>query len=281
MTSCPACRGPLRDWRPDIYVCRECGTSSRKELAARPTKVSPYECYYDSVPELSPLTVKRLDAWTRSLLAYKKTGRLLEVGCGVGHFLASANAAGFEAWGTEISASGLARLRERGFRVLNGALPSLSLPSGHFDAVVLFEVLEHLEDPQAYLAESRRVLRDGGVLLLTTPNFASLSRRLLGDRWRVVDPEHLVLFTRRGLRRALERAGFKVLNVWSRNVDLTEIARCLRRQPIRGGEERQKQVDACRATLASSPWLHSLKGAANRALRLLALGDTLEAWAER
>jgi hypothetical protein len=125
------------------------------------------------------------------------------------------------------------------------------------------------------------VLREGGILLLTTPNFGSLSRRLLADRWRIVDPEHLVLFTDRGLRLALGRAGFRPQRVWSRNLDPTEIVRGLKWGSIRGGEERQQEVDACRATLASRPWLRAVKIAANAALRIFALGDTLEAWAER
>jgi SAM-dependent methyltransferase len=230
---------------------------------------------------LSPLTAAHLREWARLLLPYKKTGRILEVGCGAGHFLAAATAAGFEAWGTEISASGLARLKERGFHVLGGPLVELALPADHFDAVVLFEVLEHVEDPECYLSESRRILRAGGLLLLTTPNFGSLSRRLLADRWRIVDPEHLVLFTGRGLRLALGRAGLRPLRVWSRNLDPTELVRGLKGRSIRGGEERQRQVDACRATVASRAWLRMLKGAANVALKTLALGDTLEAWAER
>jgi SAM-dependent methyltransferase len=281
MRVCPACGGGLRAWRPGSSVCASCGSSCRERIPDRLERDSHYAGYYEASPELSPLTTARLGEWARLLLPYKKTGRILEVGCGVGHFLAAATAEGFEAWGTEISTSGLSRLKERGFHVLSGALADLALPAEHFDSVVLFEVLEHVEDPGRYLAESRRVLRDGGLLLLTTPNFGSLSRRLLAERWRIVDPEHLVLFTGRGLRLALKRAGFRPLRVWSRNIDPTEIVRGLKRRSLRGGEERQRQIDACRATLASRPWLRTLKGVANGALRVLALGDTLEAWAER
>jgi 2-polyprenyl-3-methyl-5-hydroxy-6-metoxy-1,4-benzoquinol methylase len=241
---------------------------------------SHYAGYYDAVAPLSPLTTVRLDAWARWLLPYKKTGRLLEVGCGAGHFLAAAQRAGFEAWGTEISQSGLVRLKEQGFHVLAGALPELALPSHHFDAVVLFEVLEHLEDPQAYLVECRRILRAGGVVLLTTPNFGSLSQRLLAERWRVVDPEHLVLFTKQGLRHVLKRTGFKPIALGSRNVDLGELVRGLRREPRPQGLDRQARLDACRETLASRASLRLARDLANGILRLLSLGDTLEARAE-
>jgi SAM-dependent methyltransferase len=281
MSVCLACGGCLRAWRPGSGVCTNCGSSCREQIPDRPQRESHYAGYYNALPELSPLTAARLGEWARLLLPYKKTGRILEVGCGAGHFLSSATAAGFEAWGTEISTSGLARLKERGCHVLGGPLVELGLPADHFDSVVLFEVLEHVEDPGSYLAESRRVLRKGGLLLLTTPNFGSLSRHLLADRWRIVDPEHLVLFTGRGLRLALGRAGLRPLRVWSRNLDPTELVRGLKGQSIRDGEERQKDVDACRATVAWRPWLRALKGAANVVLSALALGDTLEARAER
>ena len=277
---CPACGADLAAWRAGIAVCRACGTASRKPEAALPDPEAHYAGYYDAVSELSPLTAERLSSWVRALAPFRKTGRVLEIGCGAGHFLRAAQAEGYEAWGTEVSASGLARLRGEGFRVLEGDLPGLRLEGGAFDAITLFEVLEHLPDPGLYLGEARRLLREGGALLLTTPNFDSLSRRLLGDRWRVVDREHLVLFTTRGLRRGLERAGLRVSRIDSRNLDPLEVLRGLRKEKPRH-EERQVRVDACRAAVASRTWLRGVKGGLNAGLRLLQMGDTLEAWAQR
>lgn len=280
LRSCPACGAALAPWRVSIGVCRACGTASREPEVALPDRNAHYAGYYDAVSALSPLTAAQLSSWARSLGPFRKTGRILEIGCGAGHFLRAAQAEGYEAWGTEVSTSGLARLRAEGFRVLEGDLPTLRLAESSFDAIILFEVIEHLPDPGVYLVEARRLLRDGGALLLTTPNFDSLSRRLLGDGWRVVDPEHLVLFTTRGLRGALQRAGLRVSRVHSRNVDPLEILRGLRKEERRG-DERQSRVDACRAAVASRPWLRVAKGGVNGALRLLKMGDTLEAWAHR
>jgi SAM-dependent methyltransferase len=206
---------------------------------------------------------------------------VLEVGCGAGYFLSAAQAAGFEAWGTEISSSGLSRLAGRGFRVLDGELPKLGLPAGHFDAVVLIEVVEHLREPGVYLAEVRRVLREGGALLLTTPNFGSLSRRLLGNRWRIITAEHLVLFSPQGIRLAISAAGLHLLSVSSRNIDPLEIIRALRSQPYGVHVARQARVDAIRSQIYGKTWLRAGMVAANRVLNVLELGDTLEARACR
>jgi len=281
MSVCPACGGSPRPWRPGIEVCARCGSAVRGWVPDARERQTHYSGYHEEAPGLSPLTRDRLAAWAEALLPHRRLGRLLEVGCGVGHFLEAARAVGFDAWGTEVSSSGLQKLRERGLHALPGELPDLGLPVAHFDAVVLFEVIEHLPDPSRYLSECHRVLREGGVLLLTTPNFDSLSRRLLGERWRVVDPEHLVLFTSRGLRVALERAHFRVRDLSSRNLDPTEVLRGLRREPPRPTAERQAEIDACRSALAGRPGLRTVKAAANAVLRWLSAGDTLEAWAGR
>jgi 2-polyprenyl-3-methyl-5-hydroxy-6-metoxy-1,4-benzoquinol methylase len=240
-----------------------------------------YAGYYEGVPALSPLTRRRLEDWVGVLSAYRQTGRVLEIGCGAGHFLDVARAAGFEAHGTEVSASAIERLRTAGHPVVQGDLPGLGLPKGHFDAVVLFEVIEHLDDPFAYLRECARIVRAGGALFLTTPNFGSLTRRLLADRWRSVDPEHLTLFTARGLRRALQRAGFNPTSVSSRNIDPLEIVRALRGRPRACGIDRQARIDDLRSAVASRPPLRLAKRAVNGVLRVLGWGDTLEAWAQR
>jgi 2-polyprenyl-3-methyl-5-hydroxy-6-metoxy-1,4-benzoquinol methylase len=279
--ACPACAGRLSPWRGGISTCSRCGTATREQAPGGHALQEHYAHYHDRSPEPSPLTTARLREWAESLLPYRRTTRVLEVGCGAGHFLRAAAAAGFEAWGTEIAASSVARLREEGLTVHEGDLVDLALPPGHFDAVVLFEVLEHLPSPLACLSECRRVLREGGLLFLTTPNFGSLSRRLLGEGWRVVDPEHLVLFTPRGLREIVRCAGFRTVSLSSRNIDPVEVLRRFRRRPRLDTEDRQGRVDVLREGMARRPLLRGAKAVANAALRWTGLGDTLEARAER
>jgi SAM-dependent methyltransferase len=281
LSVCVACAGRLREWRDGIAVCASCGTSHRPAAATAPELEQHYADYYDVVPDLSPLTELRLSSWAESLLPYRSTGRILEVGCGVGHFLTAARKVGFETWGTEISSSALTRLQALGFDVRRGDLPDLRLPDEHFDAVVLFEVIEHLPDPGRYLQECRRLLRPGGLLLLTTPNFDSLSRRLLGARWRVVDPEHLVLMTPRGMQALLQRTGFATVSLSTRNIDPVEVLRVLRGGTTLATGDRQQRVDACRSALTTNKALHVAKRAANGVLSALAMGDTLEARAIR
>jgi len=278
---CPACNESAEPWRTNVYVCSSCGSSRRTTDANLVAASEHYATYYDNLKHPASPTRARLEEWARALAPYRASGRLLEVGCGAGHFLEVVRTHGFEPWGTEISKSALEILGKRGFRVLNGELTNHDLPPSHFDAIVLFEVIEHLDDPSKYLAEFRRLLRDGGVLMLTTPNFGSLSRRLLNERWRVLQPEHRVVFSSRGISLALDRAGLRVVSVTSRNLDPLEVLRVLRGRPISDGRERQTALDELRRAIAARPVLGLIRGVVDKFLNFLGLGDTLVVWAER
>jgi SAM-dependent methyltransferase len=137
-------------------------------------------------------------------------GHVLEIGCGAGFFLASASRAGWTARGLELSADGVEFARTRlNLDVLCEPAETMSLPDGSMDAVVLIEVIEHLLDPLSVLKAARRVLRPGGTILLTTPNFNAISRWGLGVGWSILSPgEHVYYFTASTLARLLTRAGF-------------------------------------------------------------------------
>jgi len=140
-------------------------------------------------------------------------GRVLDVGAGYGFFLAAAEKAGYEAHGLEISAHAaeLARTRTRGSVLQQGAEEPFPFPDGHFDAIALFDVIEHLNDYGAALASCRRCLKPGGKLFVITLNAHSLARPLLGKRWAwYQDPTHIHMFTPRMLRDGLEAAGLMV-----------------------------------------------------------------------
>src|SRR2546427_2680858 len=126
---------------------------------------------------------------------YRESGRLLDVGCGRGTVALAARAAGWDVYATEISPSCVAELRPLfGKRLHHGSLLDASFRSSSFDVILMIEVIEHLDDPAAYVSASLRLLRPGGCLLLTTPNLRGLSGRLRGDAWRVVADEHLTYF---------------------------------------------------------------------------------------
>ena len=130
--------------------------------------------------------------------------RLAELGCGSGGMLEALGRFG-TAVGVEMDPALRARARERGLDVRAGALPdAIPLEPGRWDAVCLFDVLEHVDDEAGALAACRRLLAPGGRLFVTVPAYAWLWSRhdeLLGHRRR---------YTARALRRAAERGGYAV-----------------------------------------------------------------------
>jgi SAM-dependent methyltransferase len=137
-------------------------------------------------------------------------GRVLDIGCGRGFLLEAFRRRRWDVHGTELDESSSAHAREvLGLDVRLGPGAASAWPDGHFDAVTLWHVLEHLPEPTRALETARRLLRPGGVLLVGAPNFASPEARLAREGWFHLDvPRHLTHPTPDWLRRALEDAGF-------------------------------------------------------------------------
>ncbi len=154
------------------------------------------------------------------LRPYKRDRRILDVGCATGFFLAGASEDGWTPYGVEISTYAIEYgKRELGLENLSTSLSGLS--EGFFDAITLWETVEHLDDPLAVLRQVYPLLRPGGVLAVSTPNLDSLCYRLIGGRWWPVMPfEHLYYFTPQTLKRALEEAGFRAKSVRFENFDV-------------------------------------------------------------
>jgi SAM-dependent methyltransferase len=140
---------------------------------------------------------------------------LVDAGAGRGRFVAHARDAGYDATGVEPTGRGVDAATERyGLTLQRATIEDAAVAPGSADAVTLWHVLEHVEDPGATLAALHGWLRPGGVLVVGTPNLDSWQARLAGPRWFHLDlPRHRTHFTARGLQRLLEAQGFEVVRV--------------------------------------------------------------------
>jgi 2-polyprenyl-3-methyl-5-hydroxy-6-metoxy-1,4-benzoquinol methylase len=166
-------------------------------------------------PVLARLIPKKrayADRLVRNLRRPSGGGRLLDIGCGRGTFLAKMRQAGWDVQGIEPDAEAAAMARASGVSVINAPLEEAPLSPEFFDAVTLNHVIEHLYDPIKAFGIIHGSLRTGGVMWIATPNLESRGRERYGQDWIGLDPpRHLVLFTRSSLSQALEAAGFKLL----------------------------------------------------------------------
>ena len=167
---------------------------------------------------------------------FRRENRLLDYGCAMGLFLMAARQDGWECFGLEMSPL-LALYGESNFplKIRSGLLEESEYPPGTFDAVTLIEVLEHLFDPTAALRKTHALLRDGGVLFLTTPNYNSLERFLAGKDWESCVSDHQHYFTPETLEEFLKKTHFRIFKLHTSSVDLHEYNR-------RFGYERVKEA---------------------------------------
>jgi 2-polyprenyl-3-methyl-5-hydroxy-6-metoxy-1,4-benzoquinol methylase len=150
--------------------------------------------------------------------------RLLDVCCSRGDFVAAAQTLGFDAEGVEPAPHIAQAGRAAGRRIHSGRLEEQGFPDGRFDAATLFEVIEHLREPIPMLREIRRILKPGGVLLLSTGNGASWTARVLKQAWDYfqisVDAGHISFFNPGSLALLGQRAGFAVADLYTARVRL-------------------------------------------------------------
>ncbi len=142
----------------------------------------------------------------------KKTGKLLDVGCGSGDRLDIFRRKGFETYGVEISSSGEYAREHLGLNVKQGDLFEASYPDSYFDIITLFNVLEHTHDPQKVIGEARRILKKDGIITIQVPNTECIQFRLFKERWAAVDaPRDLYYFNPDIISSLLEKHGLQVI----------------------------------------------------------------------
>lgn len=139
------------------------------------------------------------------------SANLLDIGCGNGAFLKIAGEAGWTTFGCDPDPAALKLAAAHTPNLRQGGVPVWSDKQAYFHAISMNHVIEHLHDPVGMLDVCRSMLVPGGLLHIETPNFDSHGRELYGESWRGLEvPRHLVIFTWRSLRDALERRGFRV-----------------------------------------------------------------------
>lgn len=144
-----------------------------------------------------------------ALLTELPAARLLEIGCGRGDLGSWFVQRGWLVTGVEPSPEACAVARQRGVDARVGTLADVELEPESYDAVVFRQSLEHVTDPIADLRRVLDALRDGGVAIVSVPNFGCWQRRRFGGAWFHLDlPRHRLHFDADALRATLERGGF-------------------------------------------------------------------------
>ncbi len=280
----------------DVNRCKSCGFVY---LASWEQSLEQSERLYDYYSRLSEEDLKRrhsLENRARQqkllhrLAVYTRGRKLLDVGCGDGQLLQTAKDEGWDAVGIDLSEGAVLLCQRRGLSAFQTDFFDPSLDARRFDVVVMSELIEHVPSPQRFLKRAEELLDSNGVLYLTTPNFGSLARRMLGEHWSVIHPEHIGYFERSTLRKmASEQRCFREIRIEANNIAPSTFVAWLRRRSTRADgtaaevhrKTRRGLDQQLRSTVHRSRVLGASRALLNHAISRAGLGDTLVAWLQK
>lgn len=223
----------LKKGNYEIVRCNNCGLAFVKNI---PSDADLNNLYTDSFfidGQKSPLdgfNIKENPTYLNALMrlenikriGYDK-GQLLDIGCATGIFLKAASSF-FDCTGLDVSeyATEFAR-KNLGINALCGNIFDINFKSQSFDIVTMWDVIEHVRDPNRYIEKVGQIMKHGGLLVLSTGNIESLMFRIQRQNWHLlIPPLHLYYFSKNSISSLLRRHGFKIINI-SHNGQYTNI----------------------------------------------------------
>jgi 2-polyprenyl-3-methyl-5-hydroxy-6-metoxy-1,4-benzoquinol methylase len=162
-----------------------------------------------------------------NLLSIKKADiHLLDVGCSNGAFVSFANSLGLNAEGVDPSEKAVRNGIDRGLNIHLGYLHEVAFQDDAFDAITLYEVIEHVNEPKALLAECHRILKPNGVLVIGTGNVNSWTQWIRKSKWDFFNMKehggHINFFSPKSLEVLASRTGFVMKKVRTSSVKFYE-----------------------------------------------------------
>jgi len=197
-----------------LVKCNSCGFVFCELIPSTKELNEYYKIYAYENNFYSPITKQRYIKLLSIFEPYRKNNKILDVGCGNGFFLETAKEKGWDVYGTEFSEKAIEILKEKGINSFKGKLEIENFKEQMFDVITSFEVIEHINNPKNEINKFYNLLRTGGLLYITTPNFNSISRNLLIEKWNIINyPEHLTYYTPKTLKKLLTENDFKKIKL--------------------------------------------------------------------
>jgi 2-polyprenyl-3-methyl-5-hydroxy-6-metoxy-1,4-benzoquinol methylase len=159
------------------------------------------------------------------LFENERPGRLLEIGCGDGNFIADIKKQGWEVMGVDSDPEAArVAMAKYGVSVLVGRFEDIDLPQDYYNVVVINHVIEHVSDPVLFLARTGANIAPGGRIIVVTPNSAGFGHAAFGANWRGLDPpRHLHIFTPVNLVETVRKAGLNCMHLSTTSVNAEAI----------------------------------------------------------
>lgn len=281
LESCNLCGStdatPLAEYADShLYRCAGCSFVYSNVIPSADQLAEIYKDKFNHTTYFSPITQKRYEFLLDDFESFRKTNRILDVGAGFGFFMQTAKARGWDVQGIEISDLCIEECEKKGLSIIKGLITELELAENQFDVIVGLEIIEHVCHPKELLQEMHRLLRKGGLLYVTTPNFNAINRYRLKKQYDVIAyPIHLCYFTPKTLRRVANTVGFDTKKIRTTGYSIT-------RARTSKGKSNQEYVsetsddEMLRQRMENKPLLRFGKKLINGLLNLFKVGDSLK-----
>lgn len=163
----------------------------------------------------SQTEVKNMKSYVEGIKRFRKSGKLLDIGCATGLFMLEAQKAGFDVYGIDVSSYAISIARRRfPDRVKCASVERAKFKKTSFDVITLFDVIEHLGNPRRVLSRIAALLKPNGLLVINTGDTDSLLAKLQGSYWHFfIPPQHFFYFSKNNLTRLLTEVGLRVESV--------------------------------------------------------------------
>lgn len=207
----------------ELYSAVRCNNCSIVFLNPRPTKDEIQKFYHLGYYGEKSFYFKTIFRWIISFLyilrvkkieVFKKGGKVLDIGCGDGKFLAELQKRKWEVYGVDFSEAASKLVNKKLNIFIKKELQECQFPNDYFDLVTLWHVFEHIPNPHELLSEIKRIIKKDGVLLLALPNIESLEAKISKRKWFHLDlPRHLYHYSPLTIRKILEKTGFQIIKI--------------------------------------------------------------------
>lgn len=281
-SSCLLCNSknlnPLKGYEAfHLCKCIKCSFVFARQIPTEKELIEHYSNYGRN-DYLSPITIKRYHELLDQFEPYRKTNNLIDIGCGIGYFLEVAKERGWNVYGTEYTDEAIRICSEKGITMKQGKLNPEDFSGIEFDIITSFEVIEHINNPQEEIQNFYKLLRKEGLVYLTTPNFNSLLRFRLKDKYNIICyPEHLSYYTPKTLKLLFSSASFKSKKIESTGISMTRLK-------TSNGKSNQAYIsetsddEQLRNQIESKWYLQFTKRILNSTLTFFGVGDSLKGW---
>jgi 2-polyprenyl-3-methyl-5-hydroxy-6-metoxy-1,4-benzoquinol methylase len=227
-----------------LLKCGQCGLVQTYPIVTQEHVDDWYDhSYFESLLRRKPQEVMYHQRTLNLIEHFKTSGKMLEIGIGMGIFMELAHNRGWDIEGVDPAQAACQYVADiLKLTMYYGSLESVQLPQNHFDVISLRHVLEHVPNPRPFLHKLHRLVKDDGIVAIAVPNFGGLHARLEKERWfHLSIPYHVAHYTPKTLTTLLTVCDFEIIKLFTLDLScssylleaLNILLRLLRREPVK------------------------------------------------